>query len=164
MTLFQTASNSAIISDCGLYRYALERDLLVGAGCVLFVMLNPSTADGLLDDNTIRRCRGFAMRWGIRHLLVANLYAYRATQPLRLMRVADPIGPEWETHTTALAERAQLRVAAWGTFPPPQRQKDVYEFLRKYGPIWCLGVTHNGSPCHPLYMEADAQLRPWEPR
>lgn len=49
--------SGAVISDCGQYRYALSRGgWMGGKGTVLFVMLNPSTADASEDDPTIRRC------------------------------------------------------------------------------------------------------------
>lgn len=73
---------SAVFSECGNYRYALIRDgWLGGEGAVLFVMLNPSTADATSNDPTTRRCIGFAQRWGFASLAIANLYAYRATVP-----------------------------------------------------------------------------------
>ncbi|MFO6262918.1 DUF1643 domain-containing protein [Pseudomonas aeruginosa] len=48
---------SAIISECGQYRYLLTRpgDCLADKGTAVFLMLNPSTADAALDDPTIQR-------------------------------------------------------------------------------------------------------------
>src|SRR5258707_10232275 len=62
---------------------------------VLFVMLNPSTADGQGDDPTIRKCVGFAQRWGYDRMKVVNLFAYRATDPRMLLSLPerdDPFG------------------------------------------------------------------------
>ena len=67
---------SAVISDCGKYRYVLERDK--GSNPLVFLMLNPSTADASLDDPTIRRCRRFSEDNGYTGIVVVNLYAYRA--------------------------------------------------------------------------------------
>ena len=78
---------SAIISACGQYRYQLTReahDQFATRGPALFIMLNPSTADAELDDPTIRRCRGFAKAWDCAGIVVANLYALRATDPAAL--------------------------------------------------------------------------------
>ena len=65
---------SAVISDCQRYRYWLERDR--GERPLVFVMLNPSTADAEVDDPTIRRCRRFASDNGYTGIIVVNLYAF----------------------------------------------------------------------------------------
>lgn len=84
----------ADISACGAYRYRLDRlGALLGRGAVNFVMLNPSTADAEQDDPTIRRCLGYAFRWGFARLIVTNLYALRSTDPRALWEHPDPIGP-----------------------------------------------------------------------
>ena len=84
---------SVIISSCGQYRYRLERKLGPGKTC-LFIMLNPSTADAEIDDNTIRRCIGFTKAFGFGHLLVGNLFAFRATKPADLRNASEiPMAP-----------------------------------------------------------------------
>ncbi|MES2137565.1 MAG: DUF1643 domain-containing protein [Pseudomonadota bacterium] len=57
---------------------------------VAFVMLNPSTADAVQDDPTIRRCIGFAKAWGKGGIVVINLFAFRATNPKDMLAAADP--------------------------------------------------------------------------
>src|SRR5262245_2535132 len=105
---------SADISSDGVYRYSLSRRLSHGDRAVLFVGLNPSTADGATDDPTIRRCVGFARSWGFDWLLMGNLYALRSTDPKGLMRVEDPIGPKNQGKLRNLTRRTELVVAAWG--------------------------------------------------
>ena len=83
-------SRSAELSPCNQYRYLLSRTLQQGTGTCTFVMLNPSTADGLKDDPTIRRCLGFASDWGFRHMQVVNLFAWRATYPKDMLKQLDP--------------------------------------------------------------------------
>lgn len=77
---------SADFSACGTYRYALRKIWLPAAPQVLFIGLNPSTADEKSDDPTIRRCLGFARSWGYGGLIVANLFAYRTTAPQLCVR------------------------------------------------------------------------------
>ena len=72
----------AEISRDGVYRYRLTRRLSPGNRTVLFVGLNPSTADATHDDQTIKRCVGYARAWGYDVLLMGNLHAYRATDPI----------------------------------------------------------------------------------
>lgn len=148
---------SAVISSCGRYRYALSRQtgLLNAGGTVLFIMLNPSTADAETDDPTIRRCLGFARRWGYRRLDVANLYAWRATDPARLHDAADPVGPENDQWIARLACRARLVIVAWGAnlHPQPRRVGRVCDLLDHYRrPVRCLGLTQHGHPRHPVRL------------
>lgn len=89
--------NNALISDCKQYRYWLCRpfeNTYILRETILFIMLNPSTADASVDDPTIRRCMGFAKRLDSNGLTVANLYAYRATKPAELWKCNDPVGPQ----------------------------------------------------------------------
>ena len=66
----------ANISDCGKYRYSLERHWGEGNKTVIFVGLNPSIADAEIDDPTIRRCINFAKSWGYDRLIMLNISAY----------------------------------------------------------------------------------------
>jgi hypothetical protein len=74
-------AKSAVISPCGLYRYRLTRTWDAVRWSAAFVMLNPSTADAVDDDPTIKRCVGFAKRWGCGGIVVANLFAFRSADP-----------------------------------------------------------------------------------
>src|SRR5438128_1288774 len=82
---------TAEISACGLYRWHLTRTWDDTRPTLVYIMLNPSKADALVDDATIRICIGRAMRMGCGRLVVLNLFAYRATNPLEMMTVADPV-------------------------------------------------------------------------
>lgn len=159
---------SAIISECGTYRYLLTRPSEVenpDLGTALFIMLNPSTADAELDDPTIRRCRGFARTWGCAGITVANLYALRATDPAALLCHPDPVGPECDEHLFSLAKEYGDVVCAWGANAKPDRVKVVTRILQGAGArLWCLGTTKHGHPRHPLYIKADQPLIPWEHR
>ena len=127
----------------------------MGEGTVLFVMLNPSTADAETDDPTIRRCAGFARRWGFRELAVANLFALRATNPRELWRASDPVGPENDQHLVEMSSRADAVIAAWGAHGVYRnREQHVLRLLN--GTVEYLGLTKQGHPRHPLYLRADA--------
>lgn len=112
-----TPGNVAQFSPCAKYRYLLTREGLGGTGTCLFIMLNPSTADAMVDDATIRRCSGFAQRWGYARLEVANIYAYRSTDPRALRDLADPVGPENDQYIAEAVARADKVVCAWGAHP-----------------------------------------------
>ena len=148
---------SATLSSCDMYRYALRRRWSSGPA-ILFLMLNPSTADAHQDDPTITRCISFAQRWGYGSLAVGNLFAFRATFPLTLMRCSEPIGPENDHWLTALASEADTLVAAWGNHGRLLgRSLEVSAMLPS---LMCLGLTRRGEPRHPLYLPRSTELVP----
>ena len=148
----------ALLSPCGRYRWWLSRTW-GDAPPLVFIGLNPSTADASQDDPTIRRCIGFARREGCGGLLMLNLFAFRATDPAQLHCVADPVGPE---NDVTLVNMARGRVVtAWGAHPAAFSRAAAIRSLVS-APLLCLGTTKDGSPRHPLYVRADEPLRPWE--
>ena len=148
--------SNAIISDCGTYRYRLDRDwaTLTGAGTVLWIMLNPSTADATKDDPTIRRCINFTKAWGYAGLIVGNLFALRATDPRAIGKHGDSVGPENDRYLKEMAKLPYVGriVAAWGAHAPSYRAAMVCDMLRPHSDIHCLGINMDGSPRHPLYL------------
>ena len=105
---------TAHISKCKQYRYALWRQWDEAKPYVLFVGLNPSTADAVEDDPTLRRCMGYARDWGYGGVCMANLFAYRAAEPKVMMAAKDAVGPQNDQWLVRLADEAGLIVAAWG--------------------------------------------------
>ena len=157
---------SAIISPDGKYRYRLWRDLggYSLSHSVCFVMLNPSTADATEDDPTIRRCIGFARRFGYNHLSVVNLFAYRATNPSMLLEVGprEAIGPDNDRHIVDAVCGAHGVICAWGNRGSlGNRGEEVLKLIRAQGvEPECLGTTKIGQPAHPLYLSNTLLLKP----
>lgn len=153
---------TAILSDCRTYRYTLwRRWATTGAGYLLVVGLNPSTADETTDDPTIRRCVDYAKRWGFDTLCMVNLFAYRATDPAVMKAAADPIGPDNDRHLWKLSQHAGLILAAWGAHGGHwSRDAEVRQNLA-HCDLHALGFTKDGAPRHPLYMRADCQPIPY---
>ena len=87
------APSVAVYSDCERYRYTLTRTWDEGAGRVLFIMLNPSTATEVQNDPTVERCERRARTLGYGAFRVCNIFAYRATDPRDMRAQADPNGP-----------------------------------------------------------------------
>lgn len=135
-----------------------------GGRYVTFIGLNPSRADELDDDATIRRCIVFAKDWGLDGLLMVNLFALRSTDPKGLLAPGiDPIGPRNDQAILACARRSQLVIAAWGA-PGGYLDRDqaVLALLGKYRiPVHCLGVTAAGRPRHPLRLPANTTPVPF---
>lgn len=155
--------SGAVLSSCRRYRYELWRvwdDLLATQdGYVMFVGLNPSTADETTDDRTVGRCIGFARSWGFRALCITNLFAWRATDPGDMLRASDPVGPENDDHLQSCAQGAGLIVAAWGTQGTHLgRDRQVAQLLPR---LHCLRETKAGHPEHPLYVPGNDRPKPW---
>jgi hypothetical protein len=140
------------------HRYVLRRDwgFGTGRGSVNFIMLNPSTADDLFDDPTIRRCIGYAKRWGFDSLVVTNLFAYRATDPKELLKITKTdlplaIGKESGYYLESEAAAASIIVCAWGDNCDaiPHRALNVIASLREYD-LFCIRKTAKGNPAHPV--------------
>lgn len=172
-TLFEPAASSgATFSDCGKYRYRLWRTWDDQAPLMVWVMLNPSTADAEVDDPTIRKCQGFARRHHHGGVVILNLFAWRSTNPKVLPTIADPVGPDNDTHIEAVlrsitpkAESILSRgnvIAAWGADPAAHARGQVV--LRRIhaicGRAFCLGTTQGGAPRHPLYPSYETPLVP----
>ena len=149
----------AIFSEDRRHRYTLERTFRERGNTVLFVCLNPSTADEVRDDPTIRRCAGYAQRWGFSRLVVCNLFALRSTDPRALYEHSDPIGPANDHHLLDEAGRADRIVAAWGAHGGyKQRGETVLRMLLELErEVHMLGQTKDGQPRHPLYLRADTE-------
>jgi hypothetical protein len=159
----------AVYSSCERYRYLLERRGPIpgaGKGLCVWVMLNPSTATEAQDDPTIRKCRGFARRWGYADVAIVNLFAWRSTDPAALGRVEDPVGDfNDRAIRQALARTSKgcgLVVAAWGAHPAAATRAVHFARLlveSDAGQSVCLGVTQGGAPRHPLYVPYSAVPR-----
>lgn len=159
---------SATISPCNNYRYDLYREWDETKKTVMFLMLNPSTADGMTDDNTIRRCIDFAKRWGYGSLYVGNLYAFRSTKPERLLESPNPIGEENVRFIQEMSSQSHIVVCAWGNADIIKRLGKLYP---NYNPLkgyteklYCLDITGSGQPRHPLYTKGDTVLKSYKPQ
>jgi len=155
---------SAEISDDGLYRYWLSRRLSMGERTVLFVGLNPSTADASQDDPTIRRCAGFARAWGFDWLFMGNVCAYRSTNPKALLTVDDPVGPGNQDALKWMVARADLVVAAWGRNRLNCYAHTLAGWILSCPQTRALGFNSDGTPKHPLYLPKSATLQPTQDR
>ena len=151
---------------CKEYRYRLRRVWDEALPSVLFIMMNPSTAEPRFDDPTVAKCRRYALAWGYGALYVGNTFAYRATDQKRLLEVDDPVGPDNDRHLCGMAREADLVVFAYGK---------PHKTLRARGPLVAkrilaaadrrahiLRLCADGTPSHPLYLPGHLEAVPWE--
>ncbi len=151
----------AVFSPCGRYRYSLvRRD---GPGPLLRVVgLNPSTADALVDDPTVLRCRRRAGALGLAGLCMQNLFGLRSSDPRALVGVADPVGPGNDEWLEEPGEDIALTLVAWGSGSALVRRR-AEEVLARIGAdgLVCLGTTADGMPRHPLYVSYAVAPTAW---
>lgn len=160
---------SAVISTDGRYRYVLHRDNISpdATGRVVWIMLNPSTADGEVDDPTIRRCIGYTRDWGYRDLSVVNLFPVRLTDSKLLKGNVEP--PEITKINTGFLESETIFndpvivVCAWGALGViAQREKKVVRHLTELGvQLNVLRLSEDRHPWHPLYLPKALKPIPW---
>jgi hypothetical protein len=160
-----TIESTAVFSADRRYRYSLTRDTspyMAPRAAVLFVMLNPSTADEIANDPTVTRCLARACKWNFRRLIVCNIFALRSTDPRALDDVDDPIGPQNDAAILSAASAAELVVCAWGSDRAVgTRGRRVLELIRSAGARpHALRVNKNGEPAHPLYLPYALEAAP----
>lgn len=161
--LHRSMPSSASFDPTRTYRYSLWREWDGDGQRLVFIMLNPSTADADTNDPTIRRCLRFAQAWDYGSMEVVNLFAYRTPSPNDLRAVPDPVGAENDRYLAAAAAQADCIVMAWGNWGSlHQRDRAVYQLLAHYPNVYCLGTNQSGQPRHPLYLKRDSRLTLWQ--
>jgi hypothetical protein len=167
--LFQ--KSGALFSECGKYRYRLWRIWDDDRPIMCWVAQNPSVANDVDNDPTVRKMMGFAKRDGCGGIMLANVMAAIATQERELMNMVDPIGPANGEHLQALRSVAICTklVVAWGNRFGPKKKSifrtaycNAANICVGQGAL-CLGVTKSGDPKHPLFVPYETKLVPWTP-
>lgn len=154
MNLFKDNLSGAIFSEDRRYRYQLWRIWDESKHKIMFIGLNPSTANESTDDPTIRRVIRFAKDWGYGGVLMGNLFALISPYPNDLFTSNDPLGDN-DKHLKVMVESAEKVVFAWGAFSQAvNREAEVSSWIDGY----CLGKNKDGSPKHPLYLKSDTKL------
>ncbi|TDL76007.1 DUF1643 domain-containing protein [Palleronia sediminis] len=159
------ADSVAIYSDCEHYRFELTRIWDAGGARALFVMLNPSTATEIQNDPTVERCERRARALGFGGFRVCNIFAWRATDPRELRRVADPVGAANDAAIVAGCAWADRTVCAWGTHGSLLGRGPAVEALMRAQGVTLnhLGLTKDGHPKHPLYIPYSTAPTEWAP-
>ncbi len=139
-------------------RFVLWREWDDTKPMVMFVGLNPSTANEVDDDPTIRRCVSFAIGWGYGGLIMCNLYPYVTPYPAQLLKHKE----QGAVYNQAVIEEYLIKVrkviCAWGSFEEAKEPGNRFLEYIKPVPVHCLGVNKDGSPKHPLYLSGSTQL------
>jgi hypothetical protein len=131
-------------------------------------MFNPSTADATEDDHTIRKCIGFAKRWGYGRMVVVNLFAIRSRDPKAVGRIGESsVGPLNMYWILEAAMEGREIICAWGCAQhAPQIECLIERTLGELQdrvdiPLRCLGRRKDGHPRHPLILAYDTPREPF---
>ena len=153
-------SASCKFSKSKLYRYSLRRTWALGSRKqVLFIGLNPSSADSESDDPTIRRCVQFASSWGFNSLEMVNLFAFRATYPKDLFGDMDPVGLHNDGWIRKAHQRSSLTIACWGSSGLFKNRAEIV--MNSIDNLFCIKKNKDETPSHPLYLNSKITPRPY---
>ena len=151
------------------YRYILGTR---GKNPLIFIGINPSTAQPGDLDNTLKSVERIALHNGYDSFIMFNVYAQRATDPDAMEKTCN-----LQLHRENLeAFRYVLSIsqnpavwAAWGTIIEkraylPDCLRDMLAVGQELGASWyCAGaVSKKGHPHHPLYLRKDEKLKPFD--
>jgi hypothetical protein len=143
------------------HRFSLLREWDPNGRTILFIGLNPSMADDVYDDPTIRRVINFAKSWKFGRLYFANLFSFKTPDPKVLLEnLPDAILKETDNHLKDMISRADRVVVCWGSWAfVGKRAKDVLAMIPD---PYCFGKNMDGQPKHPLYLKANTELIKYE--
>ena len=152
------------------HRYCLERTWAEHKPKLVCVGVNPSVADEERPDATIRKVVGFADRWGFGGIVMVNLYAWVSQDPSAMKRMIREKGERYvigeaNDHVLMRAFSKHEHVwFAWGANGTLHRAEAVLALARAYKrEPFCIGVSENGHPLHPLIQAWKSERRPWVP-
>lgn len=158
---------SAIISPCGKFRLRLDRDLEQDGPVVAIGGVNPSTANAIMNDATIRKDMGFGRRLGWGRIIKFNKFAYRATDVRELAHASDPIGPGNDAIIEEIMREADIVIMAYGPLAKlPKRLRTRWKAVAQIADrlsktLYCFGTARDGHPLHTLMLGYDTPLQPW---
>jgi len=156
----------ADFSSCMKYRWSLKRDLRninPGNRIMNFIMLNPSTANEEFNDPTVARCENRTIDMGYSYMIVTNIFAYRATDPVDMKNQKDPVGEMNNKAIFDSASDSDFIICAWGNhgdfLDRGAEVKSILDGLNKE--LYFLKMNGSGQPAHPLYLRKDIQPTLW---
>ncbi|MGV8830645.1 MAG: DUF1643 domain-containing protein [Devosia sp.] len=167
LALMPGVQGDASFSADGRYRRLMRRWTGDGfpARYVLFIGMNPSTADATVNDPTCAREWSFTRREGFSAMVKANVGDYRATDPKMLLAPGvEAVSPDNLPTIRQAAAGAGMVIVCHGKLNKALAPagKALIDALRAdRTTLWCFGTNADGSPKHPLYLRADTPLQPF---
>lgn len=165
-------TSSAVISPCGLYRFRLDRTVGMVGPVYAFFGINPSTADAVVPDPTVRKWTGFTKVWGGSRFIAGNVWPLRSKDVSALAEAQrwQHIDRENWTHLRQIVAEADYLVPCWGSRDKVPRSMHneldrLLAWLLTEGeatgkPVMTFGLTKTGDPGHPLMLGYSTPLVP----
>ena len=158
--LFGDNLSGAEFSTCRNYRYALWRIWDMNKPKVMFIGFNPSTANEISDDPTIRRVKSIAHNLDFGGVYMANLFAWVTPYPDELLKCTDPIKGN-DLWLKKIASLCAEIIFAWGSFKEAQEQ--AMKVIMMFPEAKALVINKDGSPRHPLYVPGNISPVKYKP-
>lgn len=142
--------SGATFSKDKRHRFSLWRVWDKEKGMVLFIGLNPSKADEVRDDPTVKKCALYAKSWGYGGLFMGNCFSLRSSLPEALFQTNPVDGLANDEALKEMESKSKIVIACWGRLGCYlHRSEQVYGMFPH---LYCLGTTKSGEPSHPLYL------------
>lgn len=151
----------ALVSPCHKHRYSLSRIWDKSKPLVMYIGLNPSTADAIVDDPTIRRLRTFSKKFGYGGFYVCNLFSYRSAMPKDIYDNWQKIVDQHEKNMSTMrgiSNDCQDIVFCWGAWVDSITNGYDRKVMAEFPQALCFGITAKGHPKHPLYLNNETEL------
>lgn len=155
---FDLSKDGAAFNTKRTNRFALWRIWDATKPALMFIGLNPSTANETKDDPTIKKIRKIAERNGYGALFMLNLFPIVSKDPeiLTKGKVTEADQAENLLHLDHFYFLAGECVFAWGNFP--EAKGDISRRVINRYSAMCLKQNKDGSPKHPLYCADNSKL------
>lgn len=153
--------NHCIFSEDRKYRYYLRREFKKNPKKFLaFIMLNPSTANEKYNDPTVERCQNHAINKKYDGMIVLNIFAYRTTNPKKLLEIKNPVGEKNNETIIKTINKHKNIICAWGNHGKIlKRSNEIKKILKKHKiKTYTFQITKKGEPKHPLYIPYNKEL------
>ena len=146
---FYSKLNGALFSNTRHKRFVLWRTWNLDRPYVMFIGINPSTANENKNDPTINRLISISRYWDYGGLIIMNLLAYVSSDPKQIRK-----SPNYEIEDMYLREFSKIPesvILMWGN--EGRKYMDRIKIIKELFPeAECFSQNKNGHPIHPLYL------------
>ncbi len=166
MNIGESISGALFSDENRKFRYALWRIWDNTKESLLFIGLNPSTANEHRNDPTITRLIGFAKSFGFGSLYAGNLFSIVSADPMVLFNESSvelPNGP-CDQAIEQMNRLCSTVLVGWGGWAKYAKTRPSQVLSLIGGRAFCLRVNKSGEPSHPLYLPSSSKmiLYPWK--
>lgn len=144
----------AEFSTCRKYRYSLWRIWNDNLPLIMFIGLNPSTANEEVSDRTIETVVRYAKNWCYGGVYMMNLFTYVTRNPDQLIK--DDAFKDNIERLKKVGDKCQDIIFAWGAFKAAKERAATV--IKMFPNARALAVNKDGTPHHPLYLPGN--IRP----